>query len=106
MEQMTTLNSQKDTLVDGSTLTAIPIGGGAEDSQIETLEPYEQRWQTVNRKKSKEKKRKKYKADCRNGKLIEGKLYFKSIYTIKFPGINIREDLNLIKTDDELSAAC
>ena len=32
--------------------------------------------------------------------------YFKSMYTVKFPGINIIEDLNLTKTHDELKVDC
>ena len=36
-QQMATLNSQKDTLMDGNTSTAIPNRGGARNSQIETL---------------------------------------------------------------------
>ena len=108
-QQMTTLNSQKDTLMDESMSTAIPIGGGAGDSQIETLEPYEpNRWQTVNRRKTNQKRRneRNIKQLVEMEKLFEEKPYFKSIYTIKFPGVNISEDLNLIKTDNELKAAC
>ena len=39
-------------------------------------------------------------------KLFEEMSYFKSTYTIKFPGIDISEDLNIMKTDNELKAAC
>ena len=37
-------------------------------------------------------------------KLFEKRPYFQSIHTIKFPGVNISETLNLIEADNEIKA--
>ena len=108
-QQMATQTFQQDHAIDNSNASATPVGGRAIDNQIQTLEPYEpNQWHTVDRRRLKKKRR-----DERNikqliemEKLFEERPYFQSIHTIKFPGVNISEELNLIRADNEIKATC
>ena len=83
----------------------VPAG---ESNLIETLQPYDgsSEWISVNRRKPR--------AKYRNERLIQRlinletvfqeKPYFVNVFNIKFPGVDINEELNIIKADKEIKS--
>ena len=78
------------------------------NNNYETLEPYKgpNEWTTVNRQKGKQRKRneKRIRQLINFEKNFEERPYFVSIFNLKFPGIDISKELNLVKANKEINS--
>ena len=103
---VTTNAALMDTLSKSGPQAIPPLKDGtAVNKNIATLEPYKaEGWTTINRSRTKRKRRDErvIKQLTTMQELMGEQPYFIKIFNIRFPGININTDLNVIQADNDL----
>ena len=78
-----------------STGSVVGITGPVQET---IYEPYETPWNMINRKRS----RRSYKQQLNLDELFNNEKHFEKYYNIKFPGLILERDINILKTDKDL----
>ena len=105
---ITTQTTQKADTIEDDQTTCPPAQGGKGGTQVETLEPYEpniinQEWTVINRRI---KRQKRDERRIRHVQLLDvfaqEQPYFPRVFNVKFPGLDIGSELNVIEADVDI----